>query len=270
MSKDSYYVYVYIDPRNFEEFYYGKGKGSRKDSHLTEESDSEKSKRIQAIKKAGLHPIIRVIAQDLTEHDAFLVEKTLLWKLGRNLTNVASGHYGSKFRPHDTMHTQLTGFDFQRGIYYYNVGEGPHRCWEDYVTFGFISAGNGVRFRDAMIGFNPGDVVAAYLKGHGFVGVGQIKEPARPVREVIIKGKPLLSHDLQCSGLGDNATSDDLCEYVATVKWISAAPRTEAKWKAKSSLYTTTHVRALLEGQPETIKFLEQEFGIRDLYALIS
>ena len=25
-----YYVYVYIDPRNFEEFYYGKGKGKRK------------------------------------------------------------------------------------------------------------------------------------------------------------------------------------------------------------------------------------------------
>ena len=28
---NSYYVYVYIDPRNFEEFYFGKGKGSRKE-----------------------------------------------------------------------------------------------------------------------------------------------------------------------------------------------------------------------------------------------
>jgi len=27
---NNYYVYVYIDPRNHEEFYYGKGKGSRK------------------------------------------------------------------------------------------------------------------------------------------------------------------------------------------------------------------------------------------------
>ena len=25
-----FYVYVYIDPRNFQEFYYGKGKDSRK------------------------------------------------------------------------------------------------------------------------------------------------------------------------------------------------------------------------------------------------
>lgn len=31
---DDYYVYVYIDPRNYEEFYYGKGKGSRKNAHL--------------------------------------------------------------------------------------------------------------------------------------------------------------------------------------------------------------------------------------------
>jgi hypothetical protein len=29
--KNDYYVYVYIDPRNFEEFYYGKGRGNRKE-----------------------------------------------------------------------------------------------------------------------------------------------------------------------------------------------------------------------------------------------
>ncbi len=29
---NDYYVYVYIDPRNREEFYYGKGVGSRKDT----------------------------------------------------------------------------------------------------------------------------------------------------------------------------------------------------------------------------------------------
>ena len=33
-----FYVYVYIDPRNFEEFYYGKGKGNRKVAHLSDDS----------------------------------------------------------------------------------------------------------------------------------------------------------------------------------------------------------------------------------------
>jgi hypothetical protein len=39
---NNYYVYVYIDPRNYEEFYYGKGKGScmgRARSQLCSETD---------------------------------------------------------------------------------------------------------------------------------------------------------------------------------------------------------------------------------------
>ena len=49
--KEEYYVYVYIDPRNYEEFYYGKGKGNRKEAHLKDGSDSEKAKRIKEIIK---------------------------------------------------------------------------------------------------------------------------------------------------------------------------------------------------------------------------
>ena len=259
---DDYYVYVYIDPRNYEEFYYGKGKGSRKEAHLSDSSDSEKAQRIAAIQKAGLKPTIRVIARDLSEHDALLVEKTLLWKLGRGLTNVSSGHYSDNFRPDNTMHTLLTGFDFRCGIYYYNVGEGEHRVWEDYVEFGFISAGQGLRWRDAMLGFHEGDIVAAYLKGHGFVGIGQLTSRAKPIREMTIKSKPLLRHKLRCSGMEDNVDSDELCEYVATVQWIRTVDRSHAKWKSKSGLYTTTHVRASLDAQPETIAFLEDAFDV--------
>ena len=65
-----YYVYVYIDPRNYEEFYYGKGKGSRKDAHLGDAEDSAKTRRISEIKQEGLAPIIRVIARDITESEA--------------------------------------------------------------------------------------------------------------------------------------------------------------------------------------------------------
>jgi uncharacterized protein len=261
---NNFYVYVYIDPRNFEEFYFGKGKGSRKDAHLMDTSDSEKTRRIAAIHKAGLNPIIRVIARNLSEHDALLVEKTLLWKLGRQLTNVSSGHYSENFRPHNTMHLELSGFDYQSGVYYYNVGEGPHghRNWDDYKEFGFISAGQGIRWRDAMIAFQKGDVVAAYLKNHGFVGIGVLTDLAKPIREVTIKSKPLLSHNLRCQRMSDNIESDELCEYVAPVKWVAAVERDQAKWKAKSGLYTTTHVRASLDGQQKTIAFLEREFGL--------
>lgn len=265
----NYYVYVYIDPRNFEEFYYGKGKGSRKDAHLSEDTDSDKSKRIKAIHAAGLSPIVRVIARDLSEHDALLVEKTLLWKLGKQLTNISSGHYASNFRPHDALHRKLSGFDFQNGLYYYNVGEGEHRSWDDYIRYGFISAGQAPRFRDAMLGLEEGDIVAAYLKSFGFVGIGRIKQKAKPVVEVAIKGRPLLQHELTCPGIADNADSLDCSEYVALVDWIEAVDRDNAKWKPKSGLFTSQLVRASLDAQPATVEFLEAEFGV-DFEALLA
>lgn len=264
-----YYVYVYIDPRNFEEFYYGKGKGSRKDAHLFEDSDSEKSKRIKAIKKEGLEPIIRVIARGLSEHDALLVEKTLLWKLGKQLTNVSSGHYSKNFRPHDTLYKKLSGFDFQNGLYYYNIGEGSHRNWDDYVKYGFISAGQAPRFRDAMLSFEVGDVIAAYLPKSGYLGIGKITQEALPIQQVYINDTPLLSLPLNCQNMADNSCSEENSEYVALVNWLIALERKDAKFKSKSGIYTPQKVKASLDNQSITVQFLESEFEI-DLKELMA
>jgi hypothetical protein len=259
---DDYYVYVYIDPRNLEEFYYGKGRDGRKEAHLQDSGDSQKARRIKDIKDAGQTPIIRVIASRLSEKEALLVEKTLLWKLGKGLTNIAPGHYADNFRPHDTLHVELSGFDFQNGIFYYNVGEGPNRHWDDYRRFGFISGGQGAKWRDAMLGFKKGDVIAAYLKGRGFVGVGIVSASAVPCGGYRVGGISILEVDLHCKGMSDNAGNLELCEYVAAVEWVACLGRESAKWKSNAGLYTTTHVRASLDNQPETVKFLEQEFGV--------
>lgn len=257
-----YYVYVYIDPRNYEEFYYGKGKDRRKKAHLTDEGDSEKVRRIQAIRAEGLEPIIRVIARHLTEDEAFLVEKTLLWKLGKTLTNQATGNFADRFRPHDKLHLELSGFDYVTGIYNFNVGESVHRLWVDCKAFGFIAAGQGERWRDAICGFQEGDMIAAYLKKKGFVGIGEIIERARPIRDVKVAGKPLLHHPLLCRRMDDHVDSDAHCEYVARVKWHRAVAAEEAKWQPKSGLFTTQLVRASLEGQPKTLRFLEEAFDV--------
>jgi len=271
---NDYYVYVYIDPRNYEEFYYGKGTGSRKDAHLADTSDSEKANRIREIQEEGLVPIIRVIARGLSQGEALLVEKTLLWKLGKFTTNVATGSFADKFRPFNTMHRELSGFDFRNGFYYYNVCEGPHRNWDDYRRFGFISAGQGVRWRDAMCGYNKDDVVAAYFnpssstrKIRGFVGIGRILAPAQRIRDVRINGRPLLDLPLICQNMSDNSEDAERSEYVCPVEWLASVPREEAKWRSAPKLYTSTHVRASLDGQLETVKFLESEFAlkIRDL-----
>jgi hypothetical protein len=265
--RKNYYVYVYIDPRSFEEFYYGKGRGARKNAHLVDPSDTIKTRRIAAIRKEGQEPIVRVIARGLSEGEALLVEKTLLWKLGKWTDNLASGHYADRFRPHNTLHKELSGFDYRNGIYYYNVGEGPHRNWDDYVRFGFISGGQGERWRDAIRGFRPGDVFVAYLKRHGFVGIGVIKTEAQRVRDVRIDGTPLLALPLRCRNMGDNKDNANRSEYVCLVDWIKSADRKNARWRSNPKLFTTTHIRASLDGQPSTVEFVGAAFGvsIRDL-----
>lgn len=263
---NDYYVYVYMDPRSYEEFYYGKGCGSRKDAHLADAGESRKARRIAEIRNAGCEPIIRVIARGLTEEQALLVEATLLWKLGRYTTNEMAGHYSENFRPHNTFHRNLPGFDFQNRLYYFNVGECSRRNWDECRRHNFIAAGGGVRWRDAVCGFNPGDVFAAYLKGHGYVGVGRIKTKPQPVNQVIIEGKPLM---VLCPQMAADADSAEKSEYVAKVDWIKTFPREDAQMKRKSGIYTTTHVRASLDGQPDTVSFLSQVFGV-DFNAILA
>jgi len=257
-----FYVYVYIDPRNHEEFYYGKGRGGRKDSHLKDKSGGEKTDTIAAIRSEGLEPIIRVITKGLSQEEALLIEKTLLWKLGKRTTNIATGHFGKRFRPQNTLHKDVFGFDFQNGFYYYNVGENRGRNWEDYTRYGFISAGWGVKYREIMRSFHKGDLIAAYLKDHGFVGVGRIKETATMIRDAQFKGTPLLKLPLVAPNADHDCDDEDESEYVCMVTWIKRVPREKAKWKPKAGLFANPTIRASLDTQPKTVKFIEREFGV--------
>jgi hypothetical protein len=261
-DKPEYYVYVYIDPRNFEEFYYGKGKGNRKEAHLFEESDSEKSKRINAIHKAGLKPIIKVIAKDVTEPEAFLIEKTLIWKLGRTLTNKSSGHFADKFRPHDTFHQELAGFDFKNGLYYVNIGEGIHRCWDDCKQFGFLSAGQDKKYSDPLRTLEVGDVVAAFLKTYGYVGIGKVKQRAVRVTDFLFDNKPLKELPLKVSNIFHNSDNEK-AEYLVKIDWIKTVDARQAKWKSKDGLFASQLIKASLQGQRKTVEFLESEFDIK-------
>jgi len=262
-----YYVYVYIDPRNLEEFYFGKGKGNRKEAHLSDDSDTEKAKRIKAIHTIGLRPIIKVIARDLTESEAYLIEKTLLWKLGKNLTNISTGHFAEKFRPHNTLHEDLAGFDFKNGIYYVNVGEGDHRCWDDCNQYNFLSAGQDKKWSDPMRTLEPGDIVIPYLKNHGFVGVGRVKDKAVRVVDFKYDGKSLRDFPLKTNNIFENHDNDN-SEYLVRVEWLRAVDSKEAKWKKNSGLFTTQLIKASLQGQPKTLEFVQQQFDI-DIISLL-
>lgn len=264
---DRYYVYVYIDPRNLEEFYYGKGTGSRSHAHLQDVGDSMKVSRIKAIRKEGLEPTIRIIARGLTSAEALMVETTLIWKLGRTLTNIASGHYVERFRPPDTLHKRLARFDFENGIYYVNVGEGETRNWADCQRYGFLAAGGHPKWSGPIRGLEEGDVVVAYLKGAGYVGVGVVRSPAVPYAMYRSNGRALAQCELVEPNVGHDSGDSALCEYLVAVDWVATVDRGNARWIPKGGLFTSQLIRASLDAQPATIAFVEEAFSV-DLAAL--
>lgn len=260
-KEEDYYVYVYIDPRDYEDFYYGKGKNNRKLAHLSEDSDSQKVEIIKAIRKAGLKPIIKVIARGLTEDQAFLVEETLIWKLGRTLVNKRSGRFVDKFRPQKTLYESLTGFDFKNGLYHINVGEGPHRCWKDSKKLGFIAAGQDMKWSNPIKVLEIGDIVAAYANKHGYVGIGKVKQKAVPIDDFRFKGKSLHGR-LQAKNSFENHDNEK-SEYLVEVEWVqSVSSIEEAKWKKNAGLKSNRGVKVSLQNQQKTIDFLEREFSV--------
>ncbi len=266
-GNSDHYVYIYIDPRNYEWFYVGKGRGSRKEAHLFDEKKSEKAKRIRAIQKTKLDPTIRVVARDLTSHDALLVEKTLIWQSQGRLLNLGTGHFKKKFRPDYTLHKDLQGFDFHRKIYFFNVGDGKCRKWEDNIKYNYVGAGHKPIFRDAISGLSEGDVIVAYLNRAGYVGVGIVRGKAQPARDFRVNGKLLIDFKGLPPKIGEHLGNDDLCEWMTRIEWKTTVKRKAAHWRPKERLFTSRLVRASLENQPETVRFVERCFNI-DLFKL--
>jgi hypothetical protein len=269
MKTDSnYYVYAYFDPGSYEMIYVGKGHGGRKYAHLPDKAGSATERRIHAIERAGLKPLIRVVAAKLTDEQALLVEKALIWRTGESLTNLSGGHFADNFRPPNTLHLSLPGFDTVRGIFFVNVGAhfGPHRQWEDCYKYDFLAAGYGREFSSQLDRLSVGDIVAAYFikKGynHGYVGVGRVVTTSVPVADFRYKGRPLNRRMLTGPELLHDIEDEDECEHLVGVNWIKKVPQEKAQWRKGAGLWAGRRIVASLSRQPKTKQFLERQFKV--------
>lgn len=104
-AKLGHYVYGYVDPRDGQLFYVGKGVGSRASAHLEDSSESDKVARIREIAAAGYEPRIDIIAYSLRDDlEASRVEAALIEALGINkLTNAIRGLSSTDY-PRRSLH----------------------------------------------------------------------------------------------------------------------------------------------------------------------
>ena len=148
------------------------------------------------------------------------------------------------------------------GYYFVNFGENEQRNWDDCRKYGFISAGQGPIYRDALKRLKEGDLIFAYMPGLGYVGYGTIMSPAVMVKDFVVEstGKKLLESSLFAqAGIKENCDDPEYSEWVVAVKWVKTFTRNEPKKFA--GIFANPNIVCRLR-DPATVEFLKKEFGI--------
>jgi len=118
--------------------------------------------------------------------------------------------------------------------WFFNIGEvGPSPySWDDCLTYSFICAGGGKRYRQIMQNFERDDIIYAYISGSGYVGVGTVVKLAVPFREATLEDGNTKLVDLRKEGklFGqyNDTSDDDKTDWVVAVKWEKAVKREQS------------------------------------------
>jgi hypothetical protein len=96
------------------------------------------------------------------------------------------------------------------------------------------------------------------MKGLGYVGLGEVTQPAKMIKDFVVNGKPLLDHELEAKRPEENMDSEELSEWVVGVNWIKTLKSDEAK--TFTGVFANQNVVCKLR-QEQTLRFVQNEFG---------
>jgi hypothetical protein len=148
-TPEGFYVYLLINPLNNSLFYIGKGKGNRALQHLRNFKNgtidnSAKAEVIQDIINQGKEPLVYYLQDDLTEEQAYQIEKFLISSLKDFITNIAGGVATNIER--DSVKAK---FLFRKIIPYERWRQIKHRTVQDRLLYFRIK--RGLKMRIAVI-----------------------------------------------------------------------------------------------------------------------
>jgi len=118
--------------------------------------------------------------------------------------------------------------------WFFNIGEvGPSPySWDDCLTYSFICAGGGKRYRQIMQNFEQDDIIYAYISGSGYVGVGTVVKLAVPFREATLEDEKTRLVDLRqagkLAGSYNDSSDDDKADWIVLVKWEKAVEKDQS------------------------------------------
>jgi len=106
------------------------------------------------------------------------------------------------------------------------------------------------------------DIIAAYITGKGYVGIGRVMERPTRINKFLYKGKSLKGMPLVEESLFINEHNEK-SEYAIRIDWIKTVDVSNAFWRAGIGLFAKPHIQCSLENQPKTIAFLENSFKVK-------
>jgi hypothetical protein len=150
--------------------------------------------------------------------------------------------------------------------FYVAFGEGDHdrRRWEDAVRYGFVSGGGGPWYSRTLNALQPGHRVFVHIPQTGYVGVGTVEEPAKPVTEFLVTTdtgeRPILEvPDLVAHNMGADADDSDRREYLVRIRWLKTHEKTQGFWE--QGLFANQNTATKLR-DAHTVERLERHFGL--------
>ena len=140
---------------------------------------------------------------------------------------------------------------------FFNIGEmvGSGYRWEDCRKYDFICAGGAKRYRSWMEQLNVGDIIYAYVSKWGYVGVGTVIQKAVPFRLAKIDNQRLI--DLGLVGEYNDSDNDDICDWVAFVKWEHSVGKEQAIRQEPITRLTTCRI---FDHRKDVVERVKSEF----------
>lgn len=133
------------------------------------------------------------------------------------------------------------------GYWFMNTGDGSHegRSWDDCRKYGFMIAGGGKRWIDAIRKLQIGDKLFAYSSGYGYVGLGEVTAEAVPQKDFTPTGQNKRLPDLPMEAKLRHDLLDDpeRCDWCVAVRWIRAVDREHGVLRSEAHRSTLEQMR---------------------------